>query len=259
VQVVGAPDSIAGEVPVVVVQGPVDANIVRDVRDVIMEHMGTVYLPDEVISLQTLGLQDFPRTVTGKIQKAKIAKLVEEYREEGDRAVEDSHNSQLKELVVRIWAKAVGLETHRLSLNAPISDFADSITVMRVRDKITRQTGKTLSLTEMAEAGTLGAQIRLLEAQSADSNSLKVERKPLPQRQGPPRVEDMAHLSVNPELFDTTKETVENIVSPFGLGWDDVAEVIPAYDYCGVLIKTRFLDTLNWKMAILLDETDEQV
>jgi len=258
-QVVPALDSIAGEVPIVVVQGPVDATIVRDVRDVILEHMGTVYLPDEVISLQTLGLQDFPRTITGKIQKAKIAKLVEEYRNEGDRTVEDSPNSQLKELVVQIWAKAVGLETYRLSLDAPISDFADSITVMRVRDKITRKTGKTLSLAEMAEAGTLGAQIRLLEAQSADSNSLRIERKPLPQRQGPPSVEDMAHLRENPELFDTTKKTVENIVSPYDLAWDDVAEVIPAYDYCGVLIKTKFLNTLNWKMAILPDDTDEQV
>jgi hypothetical protein len=62
VQVVGAPDVIAGEVPVVVVQGPVDASIIGGIRDVILEHMGTVYLPDEVILLDTLGLQEFPRT-----------------------------------------------------------------------------------------------------------------------------------------------------------------------------------------------------
>jgi hypothetical protein len=184
---------------------------------------------------------------------------VEEHRNKGDKVVADSSNSQLEDLVARIWAKAVGLETHQLSLDAPVSDFADSITVMRLRDKITRQTGKTISLAEMAKAETLRAQIELLGAQSADSKPPTVERKGLPQRQGPPIIEDMVHLGEYPELFLTTKETVEKTISPFGLGWDDVANVIPAYDYCGVLIKTKFLDTLNWKMAMVPDDTDEQV
>jgi acyl-CoA synthetase (AMP-forming)/AMP-acid ligase II len=51
VQVVAAPDDIAGEVPVAVMQGDVNPELAQDVQDAVIKSMGTIYVPDEVISL----------------------------------------------------------------------------------------------------------------------------------------------------------------------------------------------------------------
>jgi acyl-CoA synthetase (AMP-forming)/AMP-acid ligase II len=51
VQVVAAPDDIAGEVPVAVVQGDVTPELAQEVQDTVIKSMGTIYVPDEVISL----------------------------------------------------------------------------------------------------------------------------------------------------------------------------------------------------------------
>jgi acyl-CoA synthetase (AMP-forming)/AMP-acid ligase II len=53
-QVVAAPDSIAGEVPVAIVQGTVDSGIVKDIQDAIISKMGIIYVPDEVLTLVLL-------------------------------------------------------------------------------------------------------------------------------------------------------------------------------------------------------------
>lgn len=51
VQVVAAPDDIAGEVPVAVVQSEVTSELARGIQDAVIKAMGTIYVPDEVISL----------------------------------------------------------------------------------------------------------------------------------------------------------------------------------------------------------------
>lgn len=51
VQVVAAPDDIAGEVPVAVIQGEVTPELAQGIQDAVIKAMGTSYVPDEVISL----------------------------------------------------------------------------------------------------------------------------------------------------------------------------------------------------------------
>lgn len=56
VQVVAAPDDIAGEVPVAVIQGEVTPELTQAVQDAVIKAMGTIYVPDEVISLVSVEL-----------------------------------------------------------------------------------------------------------------------------------------------------------------------------------------------------------
>jgi aryl carrier-like protein len=257
IQIVAAPDPIAGEVPVAVVLGSIDASIEKDIRDTILKNMGTIYLPDEVISLETFGLSDYPRTMAGKIQKTNVAKLVRDYRTSRDKTLSNGVHSQLEKAVKEIWARAVGLQPERLSLDDPISNFADSITVMRVRDKIRRQTGKNLSLSEMVEAGTLSEQIKLLETQAVTTEAPL--QKLIPQRDGPPGVEDMAHLTEDPDIYDGTRKLIEKTISSFGLEWNDVQDVIPTYDFASVMAETRLFDTWNFKMNLVPNNIQKEV
>jgi aryl carrier-like protein len=255
-QVVASPDAIAGEVPIAVVAGNVDADLRQAVQDAVVKHMGTIYVPEDVVSLQDLGLKDYPRTMAGKIQKAKLAALVKKFRADRELAPPSIDGSKLADEVRDIWAKAVGLEPGRLSMDAQIGEFADSITVMRVRDTIRRRTGKSLKLTDMAAAGTISGHVQLLKEQTESFE--KKEHKRLI-RDGPPGIEDMAHLTEDHSLFEPTKELVIKTLTPHGLGWEDVEDVIPAYDFANVMMKNRIFDSWGFKFAMLARKADKQV
>ncbi|KAK9779680.1 hypothetical protein SCAR479_03287 [Seiridium cardinale] len=254
-QVVAAPDSIAGEVPVAVVMGELDADTRELVQDAVLKLMGAIYVPEDVVSLQQLGLKDYPRTMAGKIQKTKLASLVKKYRAEREILPPSVKSSELAIHVREIWARAVGLEPSRLSLDAQIGEFADSITVMRVRDTIRRETGKTLSLVDMANAGTVSGHVDLLRRQTDVDE--KKENKRIT-RDGPPNINDMQHLTEDPSLFEPTKELVVQAISPYGLNWDDVEDIVPAYDYTNVIVETRLIDSWGFKFAMVSKMADKQ-
>lgn len=169
-----------------------------------------------------LALVDFPITMAGKIQKTKLAAFVRTYRSEQDAAMINGTDSQLESDVKSIWAKAVGIPLASLRIDNPLLEVADSITVMRVRDKIKRQTGKTLSLAEMVDSGTIAGQIKLLKSQPVADAKETTHQRVI--REGPPGVEDMAHLTEDPELFEPTKEVVSKALAVHGLGWEDVED-----------------------------------
>lgn len=160
--------------------------------------------------------------MAGKIQKTKLAALVRQYRSDQDAAMINGADAQLESDVKNIWAKAVGIPLANLRIDDPLSEVADSITVMRVRDKIKRQTGKTLSLAEMADSGTIAGQIKLLKAQPVSDVKETMHRRVI--RQGPPSAEDMAHLTEDPELFEPTKGVIIKALAVHGLGWEDVED-----------------------------------
>lgn len=255
-QVVAGRDPIAGEVPVAIVLGTVDGSIREAVRNAVLKHMGAAYIPDDTVSIHDLGLSEYPRTMAGKVQKTKLTELVKKYRVDRDSRAAAGDNSQLATEVREIWARAVGLEPSRLSLEASISEFADSITVMRVRDTITRKTGKTLPLIDMANAGTISGHIKLLEQASTAAAKAEVKR---PIREGPPQIDDMTHLTEDPDLFEPTRELITKTLSPYGLDWNDVEDVIPAYDFADVMVETRIFDSWGFKFAILAKKANKTV
>ncbi|TLD14772.1 Acyl-CoA synthetase family member 2 [Venturia nashicola] len=249
VQVVAAPDDIAGEVPVAVIQGEVTPELIQGVQDAVIRSMGTIYVPDDVISLNQLGLVDYPRTMAGKIQKTKLAALVRKYRSDQNAVMTNGTDSQLESDVKNIWAKAIGIPLTNLRVDDPLAEVADSITVMRVRDKIKRQTGKTLSLAEMAESGTIAGHIKLLKSQPVADFKETTHHRVI--RQGPPGVEDMAHLTEDPELFEPTKAAVSKALAVHGLEWDDVEDVMPAYDFANVMAEVGEFDSWGFKFALM--------
>lgn len=257
-QIVGAPDEIAGEVPVCVVKGKgkVTPEIRELIQSEIVHHMGTLYVPEDVISIEDLGLKDYPRTTSGKIQKTKIAGMVKKYLSMESETnginghLTNGEDVNLAEKIRTIWAKAVGLDPSKVRLDAAIGEFADSITVMRVRDRIKRETGKALSLAEMSGASTIEQQIDILQSMGSSqvngNHGIQVRR---PTRQGPPGPEDMAHLTENPGLFEPTKEVVSKTLSGYGLGWEDVEDVMPAYDFGAVMSQTKLYDSWNFNFS----------
>ncbi|CAG7931703.1 unnamed protein product [Penicillium olsonii] len=80
-QIVRAPDPIAGEVPIMVVNREVDGDTATSLQDTVLAQMGSLYVPADVISIQALGQDTYPRTMAGKVQKTEIESLVRTYWE----------------------------------------------------------------------------------------------------------------------------------------------------------------------------------
>lgn len=238
------------------------ADIRELIRTTVATNMGTMYVPAEVISLSQLAMPDYPRTMSGKIQKVKLAEIVRKYLEDVESAEKNANSNKsdesLAEAVKEIWARATGQDISSISLNAPVSTFADSILIIRVRGKIRLKTGKMLSMAEMNSAGTIAGQIELLKTKSsAEGPSPTVIAGNKRKRAEPPSMEDLVHVAKDRSLFAATRETVSRTLAPHGLDWDDVEAVFPCHDHLNVF--QRVLDPLGINTGLLAHQASKLV
>lgn len=257
------PDQIAGEVPVVVVNcNELNADTRELIRTTVANDMGTMYVPAEIMSLDQLGATDFPRTMSGKIQKVKLSALVRNHLQDVELPEAESRGDDgdkaLAAAVKEVWARATGQDVSRIPLDAPISSFADSILIIRVRGKIAAKTGRTLSMAEMNGASTIAEQIDLLKTKASVNNTSQAaaagrKRK----RAEPPDMEDMVHVSKDRNLFTATKELVSKTLAPHGLDWDDVEAVFPCHDHLNVF--QRVIDPLGINTGLLAHKATKAV
>ncbi|KAK5086880.1 hypothetical protein LTR05_004050 [Lithohypha guttulata] len=246
IQVVGKLDPIAGEVPIAISQKAVTPSDVDAIQDTISKYKGPVYLPEEVLTLEQLGLEDFPKTMLGKIQKGKLTTLVREYFERRDSPEVDDQieTDDLTRQVQKIWKRTIG---HEVDLNAKLSDFADSITIMRVRDRFARDLGVKLTFADILGNRTVKEQIAMIREQSLEtivpqniSQNVNLTAK------------NLVHLAGTPELFPTTKAYISDELGKVGLEWDDVQYITPASDFTQVLTHADILNTSwSWKFAFV--------
>lgn len=262
-QVVGLPDQIAGEVPVVVVNSKDLTPETRGlIRTTVANEMGTMYIPAEVLSLTQLGITDYPRTMSGKIQKVKLAGIVRKQMEDVERSEADTHGNDnvaaLIATVKEIWARATGQDVHRIPLDVPISSFADSILIIRVRGKIRTKTGRLLSTAEMSGDSTIARQIELLKTKSAvDSSTTNTTTGRKRKRAEAPEMEEMVHLAKSPKLVTATRELVTKTIAPYGLEWDDVESIFPSHDHLNVF--QRVIDPLGINTGLLAHKGTKDV
>jgi hypothetical protein len=261
-QVVAAQDPIAGEVPVAVVrQLPAGDDPRGLLSNAVRNSMGMLHVPDEVVTLQTLGLDDYPRTMSGKVQKSTLRKLVAAFRkhsvsaapqppvETGSTNGTKEHRS-IEETVLHVWWRATGISPATIDKEAPSSNFADSITIMRVRDMFRKELGFTLSAREMVDYPSLRSQIHILERKSGHTQLTDTQAATVRE----PLSLEAIQLAVYPENATSFKTKASVAVAKSGFDFDqDVDAVIQASDFTNVLIRHKLMDTWNFGIAIVAD------
>lgn len=257
IQIVGAADELAGEVPVAVVLQPVDAQAAKLIKETVTAKMGNMYAIDDVISLEQLGLEDFPRTMGSKIQKRKLVDPVRKYRKQVEANEISPVNSQLGEQTTQIWARLVGLDVADLSPSTNLADLGDSITLMRVKDRLYKGTGINLTVQEVLEAGTLGNLIKVMRSRAPVNVDKALVRFQPPDH--PPTIDDMVHAVGDPDVFEATKSVISDVLKPHGLSWDNVRDVMPAYDFTEIKVRDGTLERWCFKLALLTKKHTVQV
>lgn len=260
VQIVGTTDVIAGEVPVAVITQKPDNGTIREIKDKVVERMGRMYAIDEVISLEQLGLKDFPRTMAGKIQKMKLKERVLQYRKQNElnNGVANSiSNSSFADQIISMWARISGASLPDVSLDTSIEEMGDSITLMRAKDRLFKVTGVDLTVREILEAGSLRGLLDILKSQiSIAARDMTMDLRPTKE---PPTIDQIAHVVDDEELLEKTRIVIAETIKPLGLGWKDVRDVMPALDFHEIAAKEGIFSRFTIKVAILARNTSVEV
>ncbi|KAJ5263962.1 hypothetical protein N7478_011567 [Penicillium angulare] len=159
-QVVRAPDNVAGEVPIVVVNQKVDDNTGNKLKNIILAQMGDLYVPADVISIQTLGREEYPRTMAGKVQKTKLEALVKIYWERQQR--EDVHTIDgpiSGTQVMQSLCMAIEIEKRiSIDLSSRVIELGvDSILSIAIIKRVQIETGVSLPSSLFFTQATVGA------------------------------------------------------------------------------------------------------
>lgn len=231
------------------------ANVsVKSLQDAVLGSIGATYLPDEVISLDQLGLEDFPKTASGKVQKAQLAAVVRDFR--ARREAEEAGRDAAEEAVLQAWQRAVGIASEHLDRNVPTTMFGDSIAVMRVRDTLRKKLGIVLSPEEMVEHPTIKSQVKLVRTK----RPVEITPKSVSVSVGPPSMEDLVLHFGGKHEAEQMKDQVSSALISQWFDWEqDVSSVIQSYDALSILVEAGIIHTWNFAIAITSRVSSVQV
>ncbi|KIW86635.1 uncharacterized protein Z519_12760 [Cladophialophora bantiana CBS 173.52] len=169
-QVIGIPDEIAGEVPVAVVKHLEDRDAAINIQRCVLEKMGPAYAIEEVISLDELGIEDWPKTSSGKVLKRDLRLMVQSLLQstspDQTKRLRNGQyprheflldGSQLRKRLLRL------VQQQGILVSSIDDDFhsagMDSLIALRLRNAIAQDPGLdlhiTLSVEEIFEYGTV--------------------------------------------------------------------------------------------------------
>ena len=258
-QIVGYPDEVAGEVPVVVSKLNIGPQLAASVRKTLVTAFGLAYAPGGVVSLSQLGLTDYPRTTVGKVYKRKLKELVSNYGQKHDgfsleTPLPDKDFDILHGLK-KLWSDVLSIDYDVLSEDTQLTAIADSISMMRMQGKIARVLGITLSLAQLSSASTLGGLAKLIGTMEQQFGNTTTD---LVHTTEPPAVDDMVQLTEKPELFETTKSLIEQAISKVGLEWSNVRSVAPAYDMNLLSLRFGVMDRIALRIMLRLKRKSKE-
>lgn len=233
-QVVGIPDEVAGEVPVAVIKLTKDGVVSKSLlHDRIIKELGVAFALERVIDLKELPVDDFPTTATGKIRKVDMRQLVLDHlRYKSEVSTRAIAREPTEAALTRIWARFTGVPENLLSPEMSLEGMVDSVTVMRFRNQVKKELGKTFSIEELNQNPTIVQQASILDRQqeSVLRGNGAISDKPL--REGPPHLGDLVHARGKQAIFDEIRREAENKLHAINLSWEkDVEEVLPIYDF----------------------------
>lgn len=226
-EIVGVPDEIAGEVPVAVMRLRTGQEIdAAKIKEMLVMELGSAWVPDYFVDVKDLGMDDFPRGVTGKVQKVKLRKLVVEKQE---KEVEPSSGpvGNNIEILTRIWTKLLKVGPATLTPQTSIHDWADSLIIARFSTIFMNKTGVLFSLKELLDNPTIEAQAKLMESRrNGEGNAEEIGGFEV-EREGPPGIGDMAHIGGDEEKFVKTKDIATSTLASIGISHFSSFYLIP--------------------------------
>ena len=165
-QVVDIPEDVAGELPVAVVKMVDGCKVFKTLlQEHVIRNLGATFTVERVIDLRDLGIDDFPRTATGKVRKVDVRRLVQELLgRQSNKSTDFTNRESTEAALTFIWARLLGMLGDRILPTISLEGIVDSVTVMRFRHQARNELGKVISLAELNENTNIKAQALVLDS-----------------------------------------------------------------------------------------------
>ncbi|KAI0138789.1 hypothetical protein BJ166DRAFT_489906 [Pestalotiopsis sp. NC0098] len=251
--VVGAPDAIAGEIPVLVLP-EAHMSAADEMRKAVLHRLGAACVPERTFTLRQLGLDDFPKTSSGKVQKSQLASRVRAVIDE-ETALDGSApngNNSTRNALLMAYHKSTGIPVDNLDIDMPVHQFADSIAFMRVREYLRKAVGHTISMQDMVDHPTISDQMEVLQSQAPVPAGRKHAQLPISNQ---PDMQELEILLRGQQRAQELVRSVSQVLEAKGLNWSQVSSVIPVHDYMHVLLDSKIIDTWNFTIAVSTKES----
>ncbi len=239
-QVVGLPDEIAGEVPVAVVRKS-SALTLSDyqIQQKVSNELGKMFSPQQILDLVDLGLADYPRTTSGKIQKGNLKDRVGEHLSQNNEKHRNNLVASTIEILIGFWARVSGRVADDIKPDECADTFADSIMIMQFCNLVGKGLGKTIAVEDIVGDVSISQQAQMVDTRLTTERSNKGISRP-----GPPTSTDMVHVNGDKDAATRCQQKVESLLKPHGLQWEDVEDVLPTAQT--VALMTRRTRLRNW-------------
>ncbi|KAG4428194.1 hypothetical protein IFR05_016322 [Cadophora sp. M221] len=168
----------------------------------------------------------------GKVKKRVLRKKVQEYLiQKQTQAKQISPGSQSTEdILVDIWSQVSGISAEKISKEAGVLKFVDSITIMRFSRSVRKVLKKDISVTDVIHNTSVQKQAALLEIRST------IARSKIQKRSGPPTAHDMAHFHGEISEAIGVQQLTGSLLAKLDLTWEqDVEDVMPAPDTLSII------------------------
>ena len=248
-QVVGIPDDVAGELPVAVVKMVNGCNVSKTLlQEHVIRNLGATFALERVIDLRELGIEDFPRTATGKVRKVDIRRLVQELLgRESTKSTDFTNPESTEAALTLIWARLLGMPGDRILPTMSLEGIVDSVTVLRFRHQVRNEIGRVISLAELNENTNIKAQAQVLDSRKERRLAGVSHRT---SRQSAPGVSDVVHACGDSVEFTHIRAVVERKLDGLGLSWDrDVEDVLPIWDFGQLMLDQSGLRSGRFRVA----------
>lgn len=201
----GVEDEIAGQVPVMVTPNLVEPTVETLIKKGVKDELGWQHGLDGFLCLPKLGISEFPKMSSGKLNRRSIAELVQSYS--------DLHRVREGKIVAKL-AEIIGCPEADVPLDRPASECMDSIDMLRLLGFI-NSTGQKIGIGEFGRKT-----MRQLVAES----EANVVQKHANEVKGPITLSDLKKPTGSEEKL---QECIDKALMPFGFNRGDVEDIYP--------------------------------
>ncbi|KAG6356411.1 hypothetical protein INS49_015799 [Diaporthe citri] len=261
-QVIGIPDLITGEACVAVVDTSKSEHFSKlQLQLDVSKHIGPEFVFVHILTLEELGLSDYPLGPGGKVRKPVLKELVVEHlnkTKQPDALANGNARSTTKdqgkdywiEFVKSVWADLLHIDSSQFDEDFRLEHFTDSLTAMRYCFEIERLTSKRLTVADVRDAPTIRTQAILVSGASVETYVAGKTDLDVQQDTGPPTLADVLVCRGKESKFKEIQELAKPVLEHLGLTWEhDVQEcfgALPLWCATVLLPPTR---TFNLRFA----------
>ncbi|KAL8896219.1 MAG: hypothetical protein Q9207_007812, partial [Kuettlingeria erythrocarpa] len=246
-QVVGMADEIAGEVPVAVIRKTAALALSNlEIQQKVAQELGKMFAPQSIIDLdEDLKLVEYPRTLSGKIKKRELPALIAARFPAEEGGPNGDPNTCSVQTLIRFWAEITGRKAEDISPSENPENFADSITMMRFCNVVSKTLHKTVAVEDLIGDVDIPKQAQIINARPSTRNEVYQQ----PKRDTPPRAEDLEYLYDHKLQASTALHNILMLTARHKLGSDDIQEIFPSNDTVALMTRSFHLRSWNRRHA----------